>query len=172
MKITFKPGALDKVREANVRSRASGVDLERIARKYNKDGMRVLDVGIHGDIWPGGHAHLFNNAKYETIDIDPYVNPTHVGDIRDLQFEDETWDCIFCIAVMEHVLNEREKAYEELYRVLKKGGTLAYVIPKYLDREVEASSFVSRTKFEEHHEDKDYHLGELSDNTYLIEVWK
>lgn len=173
MLIKFKDGALLKIAEANARRRASFEDLRRLAWTYDEPGKRVLDIGIHGDVYPGGHFFLFKEADYETLDIDPNSRPTHVGDIRELDFEDGTFDLILCHSVIEHVLKDREKAYSELYRVLKRGGTLLYVIPTIIDdREVEEAKFVSQTHLLECHKGMDISFKLMHDNTMQLEVRK
>ncbi len=47
-----------------------------------------------------------------------------------IQSEDETYDAVFCIEVLEHVLQEHIfSTLSELYRVLKKGGHLVITVP-------------------------------------------
>ena len=58
----------------------------------------------------------FNNIKFE------------VGDINSLNFSDNKFDFIVCSDVLEHV-NSDSKAFSELARVLKPGGTLLLTIP-------------------------------------------
>jgi ubiquinone/menaquinone biosynthesis C-methylase UbiE len=45
------------------------------------------------------------------------------GDILEINFEDEFFDCITCISVLDHV-KEYDKAINEIYRVLKHSGIL------------------------------------------------
>jgi len=49
-------------------------------------------------------------------------------DIRDMPFEDNSFDVIMCNHVLEHIDNE-EKATSEIYRVLKKGGWAILQVP-------------------------------------------
>ena len=51
-----------------------------------------------------------------------------MSDICDLPFQDNKYDLILCNHVLEHILNDL-KAMTELYRVLKKGGTLIAQVP-------------------------------------------
>lgn len=172
--ISFKPGALEKVMKANARNRAGWERLEELADKYDKEGNRVLDVGIHGDIWPGGHKYMFDKATYETADIDGSVNPTHTVDIRDMTeyFPEPTFDMIICHSVIEHILENRKEAYKELYRILKPGGTLIYFWPSTLERESEPSSYVSPREIRDSYEQTDCTMEKLEDGNYKLEVFK
>jgi len=50
------------------------------------------------------------------------------ADICALPFNNDQYDLIFCNHVLEHIQDDK-KAMEELYRVLKKGGTLIAQVP-------------------------------------------
>lgn len=50
------------------------------------------------------------------------------ADICALPFNNDQFDLIFCNHVLEHIPDDK-KAMEELYRVLKKGGTLIAQVP-------------------------------------------
>ena len=50
------------------------------------------------------------------------------ADICELPFGDNNFDLILCNHVLEHIPDDK-KAMEELYRVLKKGGTLIAQVP-------------------------------------------
>ena len=50
------------------------------------------------------------------------------ADICALPFNNDQYDLIFCNHVLEHIPDDK-KAMEELYRVLKKGGTLIAQVP-------------------------------------------
>lgn len=170
---SLSPEALNTVAENNARNRSSYGDLLRLSQKYDKEGGRILDVGIHGDVYPGGHAFLFDKAKYETLDIDSNVMPTHVGDIRSLEFESNTFDLIICHSVIEHVLERRTEAYKELYRVLQEGGTIYYCIPTTIDeRETEEARYVSHNKLQEEHNGLEYKFKYLKDKNMVLEVTK
>ncbi|MGB1404401.1 MAG: class I SAM-dependent methyltransferase [Flavobacteriaceae bacterium] len=69
----------------------------------------------------------FTNWDYTTTDIySPLADIK--ADICALPFEDETYDLILCNHVLEHISDDR-KAMRELYRILKKGGTLIAQVP-------------------------------------------
>ncbi|MDF1549360.1 MAG: methyltransferase domain-containing protein, partial [Bacteroidales bacterium] len=49
-------------------------------------------------------------------------------DVREMPFEDNSFDVVMCNHVLEHIDNE-EKATSEIYRVLKKGGWAILQVP-------------------------------------------
>jgi len=60
------------------------------------------------------------NIRYTSIDLEfPYV--TLKADLTELPFQDETFDCILCYHVLEHIEDDI-KALSEMYRILKKDG--------------------------------------------------
>jgi len=69
----------------------------------------------------------FNHWDYTTTDLySPLADVK--ADICDLPFKDDTFDLILCNHVLEHITDDL-KAMEELYRVLKKRGTLIAQVP-------------------------------------------
>lgn len=72
---------------------------------------------------------LFDNTLYITADIDSTTKPDIVADICDLNMiEDEVYDGIVCIAILEHVYDPI-KATNEVLRILQKGGMLFGYVP-------------------------------------------
>ena len=55
--------------------------------------------------------------------MDPARNPEIVGDAQEMPFADATYSTILCTEVLEHI-PDPQKAVDEMYRVLKPGGTL------------------------------------------------
>lgn len=54
------------------------------------------------------------------------VNENHLviqADINDMPFADESFDLVICLGVIQHTANT-EKTIEDLYKLVKKGGTL------------------------------------------------
>ena len=94
-----------------------------------KNARDILDIGSGVRFGKGlaRYAELFEKNNYKTLDIDPENKPDIVADIHALPVTDQSVDAIICKAVLEHV-SDPQKAVEEIYRVLKLGGTvLAYV---------------------------------------------
>ena len=73
-----------------------------------------------------------NNLDYTTTDLNSPLADVK-ADICDLPFEDDSFDFILCNHVLEHIPDDT-KAMQELYRILKPGGTAVLQIPQELDR--------------------------------------
>lgn len=73
-----------------------------------------------------------SNLNYTTTDLNSPLADVK-ADICDLPFKDESFDFILCNHVLEHIPDD-EKAMQELYRILKPGGTAILQIPQELDR--------------------------------------
>lgn len=71
--------------------------------------------------------------NYTTTDLNSPLADV-LADICDLPFEDNEFDFILCNHVLEHI-PEDQKAMQEIYRVLKPGGTAILQIPLENDRE-------------------------------------
>ncbi len=74
-----------------------------------------------------------SNLDYTTTDLNSPLADVK-ADICDLPFENERFDFILCNHVLEHIPDDR-KAMQELFRILKPGGTAILQIPQELDRE-------------------------------------
>lgn len=83
----------------------------------------ILDIGGGHQFQKGmaKYQSLFYGKRYETMDNSPAYKPNIVGDIHSMPFKDGSIDAILCNSVFEHLYNPN-KAMEEIYRVLKKGG--------------------------------------------------
>ena len=74
-----------------------------------------------------------NNLDYTTTDLNSPLADVK-ADICDLPFEDNSFDYILCNHVLEHIPDDT-KAMQELYRILKPGGTAILQIPQDLNRD-------------------------------------
>ena len=74
----------------------------------------------------------FKHWKYTTADLNSPLADIKV-DICKLPFEDNSFNLIICNHVLEHI-QDHIKAISELYRVLKKGGTLIAQVPMDIKR--------------------------------------
>ena len=101
--------------------------MKRITRQLELKFLRnyqttdeVLDVGAGTRIAPT-YKKLFPNRI--CVDIDEKQQPDIVADVVDLPFDDESHQTVLCLEMFEH-LKEPQKAADELYRILRKGGRL------------------------------------------------
>ncbi len=99
-------------------------DLKEINLKQFK---KILVVGSGRD----PYRHLFSDhlEEYIRFDIEPHDGVTDViGDIHDAPFDDNSFDCIFAVEVMEHLENPF-LFKEEVNRMLMKGGSMVLTVP-------------------------------------------
>lgn len=87
-----------------------------------------------------------NHLDYTTTDLNSPLADVK-ADICDLPFVDNSFDCILCNHVLEHIPDD-EKAMKELFRVLKPEGMAILQIPQDLNRAetFEDNSIVDRKK--------------------------
>lgn len=73
------------------------------------------------------------HLDYTTTDLESPLADVK-ADICNLPFDDNSFDFILCNHVLEHIPDDT-RAMQELYRILKPGGTGIFQIPQELDRE-------------------------------------
>ncbi len=90
------------------------IDLVRSLKPNN-----VLEIGVGNKTVSN---YLNNNGiKVDTCDFDKELNPDFVADIRDLPFNDNSYDLIIAFEIIEHLPWEGVSiALSELHRVSKK----------------------------------------------------
>lgn len=72
------------------------------------------------------------NLEYITTDLNSPIADVK-ADICDLPFKNDEFDFIICNHVLEHIPDDT-KAMQELYRILKPGGTAVLQVPYQQDR--------------------------------------
>lgn len=90
--------------------------LATLFRKHNNNNITIIDIS-------DAAIDLARNRGFEAIKVD-LANEKY-------PFENETFDCIFCIEVIEHLKNP-DHCLNEIQRLLKKNGVLIISTPNNL----------------------------------------
>ena len=93
---------------------------------------KALDIGCGF----GRHINLMNEYGFTATGVDIAVNPSsgYQGDMRDLPFDDETFDVGLAFGVFYYGTHQDHlQAIFELYRVLKPGGKALVVTRTFRD---------------------------------------
>lgn len=115
-------------------------NLEKLSGNLLRDHARPVLLNI-GDKHPSSASMALRaNPSVEVVELD--VRPSGVTNILAdpirLPFEDETFDCVIAIAVLEHIIDP-VACVAEIHRVLKPGGLVYSDAPFML--EVHAGAF-------------------------------
>ncbi|MGA1546347.1 MAG: class I SAM-dependent methyltransferase [Flavobacteriaceae bacterium] len=128
----FLPYGYQKIRENALCPGTLSLERHRLLWLYLdretsflSDSIKVLHVAPEQVFYQKFKA--FSHWKYTTTDLHSPLAQVK-ADICALPFEDNSYDLILCNHVLEHIPNDH-KAMSELYRVLKKGGTLIAQVP-------------------------------------------
>ncbi|MDO8265164.1 MAG: methyltransferase domain-containing protein [Candidatus Parcubacteria bacterium] len=101
---------------------------EKIREIAKEKIIRDIGGGVAFKKGLAGYEDIFKGKDYKILDYNPKYHPDILGDIHNLPFEDESVDAIICKQVLQCALNPN-KACEEIYRVLKKGGKCYVEVP-------------------------------------------
>jgi 2-polyprenyl-3-methyl-5-hydroxy-6-metoxy-1,4-benzoquinol methylase len=116
---------------------------------------RVLDIGCGPGVMV--EAVLSRGGTFEGVDLSPEMVREasdrfasegvsfSEGSIEALQQESDAYDQVICMAVIEY-LDTPDKAFSEIARVLRPGGTAIVTVPKrwHVDRVTIAATFPAR----------------------------
>lgn len=98
-------------------------DLQDFGRKVGYRSL-VVDVGAGSSPYKA----FFKSTDYITLDIVKTRTLSVVADIHLVPIRDEVADLVVAIEVLEHI-PETDKVFDELRRILKKGGDLIMSVP-------------------------------------------
>lgn len=105
-------------------------DTEKVSsHKHDENAQNLVDAYPDGwilDCGAGKHNVYRDNVVY--LEIAPYESTDVLAVAEELPFEDNVFDAVICLNVLEHVKYPFTAA-EELARVLKPGGKLYCVVP-------------------------------------------
>jgi SAM-dependent methyltransferase len=97
--------------------------LERVPRTA-----KILDAGA-GE---GALVERYREKGFDVVGVDSAYESQHVrrADLLALPFEDESFDVVLCLDVLEHVeILSQAKALAEVARVTRRGGRLLFSVP-------------------------------------------
>ncbi len=94
--------------------------------------------------------------------VDPYettYGADYVMELEELTFGDDKFDYIISIHVLEHVLDD-QKALNEIYRVLKPGGTALIMLPinEYLEKTIDQPDIINTLDLQKKYYKDEKHL--------------
>jgi predicted SAM-dependent methyltransferase len=107
------------------RHRLQFLVFQELCKKYDISQLSMLHVAPE-KYFEGLFKKEF--LKYVTTDISKRKNVDYQADLRNLPFEDNTYDFVFASHVLEHIQDD-EKAITEIRRVLKPEGVAILPVP-------------------------------------------
>lgn len=116
---------------------------------------------------------LLKEKDYKVVDPVPDYNPDIVADIHHLPMSENSVGAIFCIAVLEHVVDPI-RAVEEMYRVLEKGGLILIYVPFLYYYHAEKGYYGDYWRFTEDsikHMCRKFKRLEIMPARYALETW-
>ena len=136
----------------------------------------VLEIGPGSGLFKSA-ASLFG-ITVETLDLDPELQPDHVGSITDIPLKDSGYDVVCAFQVLEHLPYESSlKAMSEMARVSRRNVVISlpdaravwrfqFYIPKLRSFDL----LIPRPQFHaQDHQFDGEHYREISKNGYQLE---
>ncbi|MBN1363976.1 MAG: class I SAM-dependent methyltransferase [Syntrophaceae bacterium] len=100
-------------------------------------------IGIDKNMEAVHEAFTSLEAMPDALSADYLVS---IADISRLPFTDNSFDCVICSEVLEHIPGH-ESALKELVRILKPQGTLVVSVPRYFSEKI--CWFISKDYYSE-----------------------
>jgi SAM-dependent methyltransferase len=109
--------------------------LEEYLSRQPESMANILDAGAGITFFPYYIISVYNSVEVTCLDTDSSLSPIYeeinstldtsvefkIGDIQRLAFDDNHFNVIYCVSVLEHITNIKP-VLQEFYRVLKPGG--------------------------------------------------
>jgi len=92
----------------------------------------VLSIGSGGDLDGQNNFYkdyFIQSTSYTTSELTNDIKSDLILDVRDMsQIKDESYDCVYCSGVLEHV-DDYKSGLDEITRILKNDGILLLGLP-------------------------------------------
>lgn len=89
----------------------------------------VLDIGGKKGYHKGNYNPPYEKAQgWKFLNPDPRTNPDYLGTLSQTKLEDQTFDQVYLIEVLEYLKNPLEDL-QHIQRILKPGGVLYLSVP-------------------------------------------
>jgi len=148
----------------NFTAKISRQKLDQKVAKY-ASAEKTLEVGAYGN---QAYGRFFTNKT--GLDIRPGPGVDVVGSVYDLPFEDNEFDIVLCMVVMEH-LEDPQRAIKEMKRVLKVGGKVLVSVPFMFPMHDTPGDYWRFTKYGLKMLFKDWDILEVSAETDMNETF-
>jgi len=148
----------------NLLAKISRDRLDKKVSKYVSD-LKTLEVGAFGS--PSYGKYFTNKIG---LDIRPGPGVDVVGSVYELPFNDNEFDNVLLMVVIEH-LEEPQKAILEIKRVLKPGGKILVSVPFMFPMHDTPNDFWRFTKYGLMYLFKDWEIVEVSAETSFNETF-
>jgi SAM-dependent methyltransferase len=104
--------------------------IAQLARDIRFRAMRIYEPSLRGPFvkYFKGLPSYFQSYYWPEIALGETSDGVQCQDLRQLTFQDDSFDLIITLDVFEHVF-EAEQAFRDIFRVLGKGGVHIFSIP-------------------------------------------
>ena len=133
------------------------VYLDEFIRQHASDGL-TLDLGAS----TGPYQTLF--PKRVGVDVERATGVDVVSDAHALAFRDQSFDTVVSTEMLEH-LTEPQRAADEMFRVLRPGGTLVLTTRFLFPLHDAPHDYFRYTKYGLQHLFRRFHIVELREET-------
>jgi SAM-dependent methyltransferase len=113
-----------------IRADAEEYGIQRFL-KYASDHVKPSDLLLDAGAGECPHRRFFSHVRYQSCDIDDNRSHSHtfLCDVQSIPQRDDSYDAVLCIQVLQF-MPDPQKAINELYRILRPGGSLFLSAPQ------------------------------------------
>ena len=142
---------------------------------HQEKNQKMLHIAPE-NIFKNKFGVIFGEENYITADLADKSVKVQM-DITNILYPDESFDCIYCSHVLEHIIDDR-KAMRELNRVLKKNGWAILLVPIVAKNKTEEDfSIITRDERMKHYGHPDHvrnygldYRDRLEESGWIVEI--